>query len=117
MSSQNMHRIFGALHTLERSLDLCKNTMLKNSNLPERITGSIAEQERIIKHMRRVANKLQFELAQQDWAAVHRSLNIFYSLNQMVRPEIMSTYRELSGVQQNSLEGNETVRGEGAVFH
>jgi hypothetical protein len=98
-------------------LELCKSTVANNSQVPKRIVNNITEQERILKHMRRAANKIQIELAQEDWTAVHRSLSIFYSLNQMVRPEILATYRELSGVPQAAVSSTEFEGREAAVYH
>ena len=45
--------------------------------------------------MRRAANKLQLDLAHNDWTNAVRSLHIYYGLNSMVRPSLMGTYAQL----------------------
>jgi len=48
--------------------------------------------------MRRTANKLQLEIAKDDWNSAVRSLQIFYGLNSMVRPHVMDIYSKLSRI-------------------
>lgn len=85
--------IFSVIQTLEKRLEQSREMLAVAPKTAdeEAMLKSLDEQSRIVAHMRRVANKLQLELASSNWTATVRSLRIFYGLHHMVRPEILQT--------------------------
>ena len=92
-----LYKMFGALQTLERSMQISKKTIAINTSLPERITKSIEEQDKILRKMQEISNTVQAQYSNGDGAALNRLIRIFYSLHYMVSPEISSTLEELNG--------------------
>jgi len=76
------------------------------------VERSLTEQRKVIRQMRRTANKLQIQLAQENWNEVVRSLQIFYGLRQIVRPEIMATFQSLANKELKL-----SVMSEDTVIH
>jgi hypothetical protein len=97
MSRDNMiTAVFSSLHGLEKCVESSQKMFageLAGSIIVER---SLNQQRKVIVQMRRTANKLQIQLAQENWGEVVRSLQIFYGLRQIVRPEIMATFQSLA---------------------
>ena len=96
-----LYKMFGALQALERSMQISKKTIAINISLPERITKSIEEQEKVLRRMQEISNTVQAEYPNGDKVALNRLIRIFYSLHYMVSPEISSTLEELNGRQNN----------------
>ena len=91
--------IFASVQGLEKCVIHSRRMLNEQRHQPSAVQISIAEQERILKQMRRAANRIQLEFANEDWLNAVRSLNIFYGLCQMARPEILSTFSALSNGQ------------------
>ena len=88
--------VFSSLQGLEKCVQTStrlSSALPKSSNL---VSKAINDQKQILGQMRKTANKLQLELASEEWDNIVRSLQIFYGLRQMVRPEIMSTFQGLA---------------------
>lgn len=94
MSQELLSHVFGSLQGLEKTISDIKDASTSKPQL-EAVPADLREQERVVRHMRRVANRLQFEFACGDWKNIVRSLNIFYGLNSMVRPSVMAVYAAL----------------------
>jgi len=113
MSRDNMiTAVFSSLQGLEKCVEssqkMCSGE-LAGSIIVER---SLTEQRKVIRQMRRTANKLQIQLAQENWNEVVRSLQIFYGLRQIVRPEIMATFQSLANKELKL-----SVMSEDTVIH
>ena len=88
--------VFSSLQGLEKCVQTSKrlhNALPSPSNL---VAQAIKDQNCVLSQMRRTANKLQLQFASDDWDDIVRSLQVFYGLRQMVRPEIMSTFQSLA---------------------
>ena len=87
--------IFAVVQNLEKRLEETKAAIKDTKGMPMQMHFDLVQQEDVVKHMRRTANRLQLELAREDWIAIIRTLQIFYGLNHMVRPEVMGTYSSI----------------------
>lgn len=85
--------VFSSLQSLEKYLDSIKKLVRGK----EKTADGLVQHEKVIRCMRRMANKIQLDVAHDDWDAAVRSLKIFYGLNHMIRPELVSTLMRLSG--------------------
>jgi hypothetical protein len=92
MSKQLLAHIYSSLQSLEKCAGENKTAMLTEQEKSPVRVHDVLEQDKVLRHMRRAANRLQLDLARKDWSNAHRSLEIFYGLHSMVRPEIVSTY-------------------------
>ena len=108
MSSNFISHVFSSLLFMEKYLEHSKKIIDPYSAQ----AGVLAEQQDILKQMRLIANKLQLEHAREDWLAIVRSLRVFYGLNYMVRPEIISTFVALANKQPR-----QPFSMTGAVYH
>jgi len=97
MSREKMvSAVFSSLQGLEKCVESSHQMFAKDINKSVIVERSLQEQEKITIQMRRIANKFQVQLAQENWNEVARSLQIFYGLRQIVRPEIMATFQSLA---------------------
>jgi hypothetical protein len=103
MDKAVIFHIFGSLQALEQNIDATKKRLLTSDekNSPQQYEA-LLEHEKIVKQMRTFANKLQLEFARGNTTETLRYMNIFYCLNQMVRPEIISSYRTASNIKYKS---------------
>ncbi len=102
-----LYKMFGALQTLERSLQISKRTIEINISIPERITKNVFEQERIIREMQKISNIVQAEFTTKESSELNKLVRMFYSLHYMVSPEITSTLEEINGsIISNDLLNN-----------
>ncbi len=88
--------VFSSLQGLEKCVESSKKMMVRDLTHSKELAESLREQTSIINKMRRAANKLQLQIAAENWNEATRSLQIFYGLRKMVRPEIMSTFQALA---------------------
>ena len=98
MDTGLLFRIFGTMQTLERSLEVSKKSASVNKTLSQEMQLNLRDMERVLLHMRQIANKLQMEIAKNDASAITRSLKVFYSLHQMLRPEVTAAEKEISSL-------------------
>ncbi len=96
MSGKQIVRIFGMLHSLERIVEQNRQTIEADRPLLKELGASQKEQEKVLKHMRRAANLLQLAIATNKAEQIARNLQIYYSLNHMVKEEIFHTLRRVS---------------------
>jgi len=107
-------KILAAVFSSLQGLEKCVQTSVRLHNASERQTritaDSLREQARVLNQMRKEANLLQLRLASDSWDDIVRSLQVYYGLRQMVRPEIMSTFQglansevKLSGISSNTV--------------
>ncbi len=88
--------VFSSLQGLEKCVQTSSrlhNALPNPSNI---VAHGLKDQKNILSQMRRCANRLQLQLASEEWDDVVRSLQVFYGLRQMVRPEIMATFQGLA---------------------
>lgn len=103
-----VHTVFSSLQALERCLLECRQMLQNGSRFQvnrqqkELYLDLLLDQQRIIHSMRRTANKLQFELASNNWEAAVRHINLFYGMNHLVRPEIQGIYLALTNRSANA---------------
>ncbi len=88
--------VFSALQNLERYFEEVKKLLPRDDENSLEMLESLPQHAQILKNMRRVANKLQLEVAREDWNSVVRSLKIFYGLHFLVRPELVSALVRLT---------------------
>ena len=93
MNKEIIPHVFATVMNLERYFGTIIAMIRDGSPEQKKLSSELPQIERIIKNMRQAANKLQFELAGNNEKAALRSLQIFYGLNHMVRPEILAAHR------------------------
>ena len=91
--------VFASVQGLEKCVLHSRKMLAEQRHQPAVVQNSIEAQERVLKQMRRAANRLQLELVNEDWVNAVRSLNIFYGLCNMARPEILATFSALANGQ------------------
>lgn len=96
MEQETISRLYASLQSLEKCLEHSKRMLVEQKSQPSLVWESLYQQERVLKHMRRVMNILQLESAKQNWNNVSRQIRIFTGLQAMVRPEIMHAFSALS---------------------
>lgn len=93
-------KVIAAVFSSLQGLEKCVQTSVRLHNASSRqskiIADSLREQARILNQMRKEANRLQLRMASEDWDETVHSLQVYYGLRQMVRPEIMSTFQGLA---------------------
>ena len=94
MSQPVLAHLFGALLTLERGIEEIGKLIAEREVDPS-FQAELAQISRIITQMRVTANTLQLQIAQHDWEGTTRSLEMFYGLNSMVKPELISLFQRL----------------------
>ena len=62
--------------------------------------------------MRKAANRLQLDLAKDDWISIIRSLRVFYGLHHLIRPEVVATL--LAVAEQQTEKENLPVQ---VIYH
>ena len=70
-----------------------------NQRSVQDIVDLIPQQEEALIKMRRLANKLQLEIARKNWLAAVRTMQIIYGLNHMIRADLHSAFAQLSQAQ------------------
>ncbi|MCC6932607.1 MAG: hypothetical protein IT292_05065 [Deltaproteobacteria bacterium] len=109
MNNELLYRVLGTVESLERSLENSRQFIANSKSSSPQISNDILEHERILGHMRQVVNDLQLQVAQKKDEEVIRSLQIFYSLHHMVKPEIQSTVQRLCTTSDWAAEVDTTV--------
>lgn len=121
MNKELIPHVFASLHSLERYLENIRRMSGTQEGIDAKFLSqlehSLPEQERVLKQMRRVANKLQLEIAKEEWDEVIRSLRIFYGLNHMVRPDLIATFVKLSKGETLLEDSPRAELPEGAQLH
>ena len=107
MNTEKLYRVFGTIQALERSLVSGEQAVASKLIAP-RLRVNIAEQYRVLGHMRQVAKQLEFQVGMTSQEEESRLLKIFYSLHHMLKPEIDETIREI-GEMNNWLVEMETM--------
>ncbi len=95
MNSELIVHIFSSLQTLEKYLAAIKNNAPTAVNC-EKYAALIPQQEAVLRHMRRIANNLQLEVARKQEPLAFRSLKVFYGLHHMVRKDLTEAFAALS---------------------
>ena len=88
--------VYASLLGLERKIKTIRTIQSNSSDKSTQVNASLEEQEKVLKHMRQTANKLQLALAKKDAIEIARLLQIYYGLNHMVQPEVVSTFRKVT---------------------
>ena len=88
--------VFSSLQGLEKCVQTSNRLYGAQNSTSDIISSALTDQARVLKLMRRTANKLQLQFASEDWDKIVKSLQVFYGLRQMVRPEIMATFQTLA---------------------
>ena len=96
MNKELIPHVFASLQSLERYVDIIKSSLESSDHTGNELRAMVPQYETTLKKMRRTANKLQFQVAADNQQQIIRSLRIFYGLNHMVRPEILSSFLSLS---------------------
>ncbi len=91
MNQELIPHVFASLQTLERYVEQVRTLSAGGAESNSEARALLPEFDRVVKQMRRTANKLQFHVAAADEAATVRTLRIFYGLNHMVRPEVLKS--------------------------
>lgn len=111
MSQPVLAHLFGALLTLERGIEEL-NKLLPEREVDQAFHGELEQVGRVIAQMRVTANNLQLQIAQHDWEGTTRSLEMFYGLNSMVKPELISLFQRLRSDASAARTLDEAVRSE-----
>ncbi|MFN8389100.1 MAG: hypothetical protein U0136_02275 [Bdellovibrionota bacterium] len=114
MNKELIPHVFASVQSLERYVQNIRSLIGDSSSEHESIRAACPDFERVVKQMRRVANKLQFEVAADDNAAIVRSLQIFYGLNHMVRPEVITAFLTLTRGKEARDNSSVTIGGQPA---
>lgn len=110
MDKQLIIRVFAIVQALEKCVEASRRMAASSPLKRANTIAALEQQSEVLRNMRRQANRLQLDLAGENWIQAIRSLQIFYGLNQMVRPEIMNTYASLAnGAPTKTLPDNHHV--------
>ncbi len=116
MTSEFLYHIFSSLQSLEKKFATVKELLPGPSESPDVFHHHLPQQKKILRQMRRTANKLQLEAAHSDWVSLTRSLKIFYGLNQLIREDIILACSNLSKARHP--KGIKTAtRDKAVVYH
>lgn len=99
MKTDLITRLFATVQSLEKCLENSKRMLTEQKGQPRSVHTSITQQEKVVRQMRRTANKLQFAVAKNNWQSAIREVRIFEGLWNMVRPEIVATFSALANHQ------------------
>jgi len=102
MDNSTVTRAFATLQALEKCHANSEKMTRQASDTSSTVLAGLLEQKKVLTSMRRVANRLNLEVARSDVRATHRSLQIFYGMNALVRPEILATFQLLAGAKMNA---------------
>ena len=116
MNPELITHVFASLQSLEKCLSTVKKLLPGQEEDYSDIARILPEQERVLQQMRRIANKLQLEVARGDWAGGVRSLKIFYGLNHMIRFDLLHAFSTLSRKEAPETKINAVVSKE-VVYH
>ncbi len=96
MKTEIAIHVFASLQGLEKTFETVKSQALERKSEHAEVISMLPKQEEILIDMRRAANLLQLNIAKKDWFAAVRSLQIFYGLNQLVRPDILKAFGNIT---------------------
>ena len=96
--------VFASLQGLEKRYSQCQELLSERKFLRAIVREELKSEEEVLGAMRRAANRLQLELASDNWTAAGRSLNIFRGLHQMIHPQIHLTFGKLNRRNPNAGE-------------
>lgn len=99
MNTSLVTHVFASLQSLEKCLGNVKKMLPSQTDSCDELKKVVPEQEKILEQMRRIANKLQLEVARNDLGSAVRTLKIFYGLNHMIRGDVMNAFSKLSELQ------------------
>lgn len=95
-SDLSFNHLFAVVASLEKCISHSEKMLLEQTFQPEHVYQQIEQQRACVEQMQTVANRIQLEALRKDWRKVVRSFQVFYGLNTMVRPEIITTFSTLS---------------------
>ena len=95
-NNELISRVFSIVQSLEKCLEGSRRMVGDYASCVCPINTSLEEQSRVLSRMKKEASRIQYEYESRDWIETARSLAIFYGLNHMVRPEVMTTYVTLA---------------------
>lgn len=96
MTSEVLVHIFAAIQGLEKCITGTKKALSGSNKARPDVEQALGQQEQIVGEMRKHANKLQLQIAGNDYSSIIRSLDVIYGLNSMVRSEVISTYSAIT---------------------
>jgi len=117
MDKRVITHVFGALQSLEKCMSNVKDMLPNHGKAVGDVSALIPQHEKVLVKMRRTANCLQLELAREDWNASIRSLRIFYGLNHLIRKDILSLNRKLTGARSGLIAAPATSEQKAIVYH
>ena len=117
MNKRVITHVFAAVQNLEKSMKQVKDLMPAHGQSIENLEELVPQQEQVLKKMRRTANRLQFELAREDWYAAIRSLRVFYGLNHLIRKDVMTAQRQLSSAENGVLTVAPPIEEKSITYH
>lgn len=101
MNKELLNHVFGSLNSLERYFERLETETERSDEV--QLPCTLEQLRKALKHMRRTAVRLQLQFAHNDQSAITRSLNVYYSLHSMVRPEIFHALATLHSPSVNRL--------------
>jgi len=117
MNNQIIMRIFGSLQGLERCLKQVKQLLPSEQDSVQDIVRLIPQQEEALLKMRRLANKLQLEIAKKNWPAAVRTMQIIYGLNHMIRADLHAAFAKLTNAEGLPVETKSKEVGKENILH
>lgn len=117
MSHEIITHVFASLQSLEKNMSAIKQLASEQKHPDKEITTMVPQQEEVLATMRRTANHLQLHVAKKDSRNIVRSLQIFYGLHQMVRPDILKTFGKLTRERTLNAVTEQTALGKETMFH
>ncbi len=88
--------LFSALHSLERCHRHSSVLLEAQPYQPETVKSSLEEQARVLRSMKEAAELIHLATQAGSHIEAARQFQIFYGLNAMVRPDIISTFSSLA---------------------
>ncbi len=92
MKNALLKHVFGALQGLEKYNDKISHLAEAHPERTLALSSAPEDQAQMVLYMRKTANKLQMAFARDDWNEGVRLLKIFYGINALVRPEVLSSF-------------------------
>lgn len=96
MKKEMVVHMFATVQSLEKCVAQNRRMLAESNTQPGHARAAVEQQQRVLTQMRRVANRLQLLLVKKDWVEIVRLTSVFYGLNSLVRPEIMSMFSALA---------------------
>jgi uncharacterized coiled-coil protein SlyX len=100
MSQTGVQRLLDSITTLERSIELAKESFISSQDGKNEYVARIAQYEGVVAKQRNFISSLTEELAQQNWAEVARYMKLINALSSLIHEDARSLLNSLADQKQ-----------------